>query len=103
MNPYQMKLDSKIQSRSKIIFSVLTLLVFLSLIGTIYAGVKTGKFEQMFISPVRNFFTEAAKEEPTPTSVILPSITPTATPSVTQKPTQSVKQIAPASTNCIRK
>ena len=98
-----MKLDSKIQTRSKIIFSVLTLLVFLSLIGTIYAGVKTGKFEQMFISPVRNFFTEAAKEEPTPTSVILPSITPTATPSVTQKPTQSVKQTAPAPTNCIRK
>lgn len=87
--------------RPLIIFGVLTILVLFSTGGGIYAGIKTGKFEQMLVNPIKNFLSETTKIEPSPVQVTLPVSTITSTPVTTKTPQPIKPQVYTAS--CVQK
>ena len=79
-NYYKVGLDPEVRLRSQLIFGVLTILFSISFGWGIYAGVKSGKFNQVLIEPTKNFFKELATvTEPSDVSLDLLESTPSGT------------------------
>src|SRR3990167_2588909 len=79
-NYYKVGLDPEVRLRSQLIFGVLTILFLISFGWGIYAGVKSGKFNQVLLEPTQNFFKELATvTEPSDVSLDLLESTPSGT------------------------
>lgn len=63
---YKVGLEPQIYFRSRLIFSIITLLILTSSVSGLYAGIKSGKINELVVEPVKSLVKELTTSTPTP-------------------------------------